>query len=180
MLWIKEKRGRHICGLCLVTLVLLVIAIAVVKDCDVKKELVSDIKEATRFDVYLYAKGKDRLVGKSDTYEGGVGLAFGETTTSVFGEKIELNENEIEQFTYDAWMLLKFHFPKRISRLNVYCHEISDPSLLSDDVRTACFVDKETGLLHLVQVGDEFYEVVNKDFFSDIMLLLREKYGIGP
>lgn len=178
-MWIKEKHGRHICGLCLVTLVFLVTAIAVVKDCGVKKELVSDIKEATRFDVYLYAKGKDRFIGKSDTYEDGVGLAFGETTTNVFGERVDLNENEIEQFTYDAWMLLKFRFPKKISSLNIYCHEISDPSLLSDDVRKVCFVDKETGLLHLVQVGNEFYEVVDKDFFSDIMLLLRKNFGIG-
>lgn len=173
---IREKKRwcpRYMLGA--VALGILVMAIIIIVRSVEEKELVTEIEEAIQFDIYLWAKGKEKFVGTSDIYQEGVGSTFGEAAY-VFEDKISLDD--IEQFTYDAGILLKFRYPGKIWRINIYCHEISDPSILSNDARNACFVDKETGALYLVQVGDEFYKVKDKSFFSDIKSLLKMEYGI--
>lgn len=172
---VKRRRCRYIFGAA--TLVILVMTIAVIIHGVEEKEQVAEVKEAIQFDVYLWAKGKEKFIGTSGIYREGLGSTFGETVyANVFGNKVAVND--IEQFTYNGGIHLKFRYSKGIQRLNVYCHEISDTSMLSDDVRAACFVDRESGALYLVQVGDEFYEVVDERFFSDIKLLLRKEYAI--
>lgn len=162
-------------GLGAVILFVLSVAIVFVINDNREKEMIASVKESVEFDIYLWGKGKVRFVGSSDVYQGGLHSTFGESV-HVFGNKVELND--ITQFTYDGGILIKFRYPHSIKRLSVYCHEISDPSALDDGVRTACFSDSEDGVLYLVQVGDDFYEVLDEAFFSDIKLLLGKEYNI--
>lgn len=157
--------------ICRWVIVIVIIAIAVVSILlynQQKKALAMSLKEADQVDVYLFAKGKERYIGSSELYNQGLGATFG-TSPYLFGDSITIDEEYKECLTYDGGILLKFHFPKAIQKIAVYCHEISEPLILDDAARTACFDDSENGLLFLVETDGRFFEIEDPAFFSDIV-----------
>ncbi len=160
-----------------------------------QRVLESSIKDANQIDVYLFIDGKMTYFS-SLQYSKGLDSVFGEEGCSVFGTEISVENTDEILYPKDAGILLRFQFPESVFTLDVYCHRIKvDASMVSDEVLRGCFADIEKDLLFLVEVDlgiklsepkmqtirmnnydGQFYEILDKDFFSDIKQVLRERF----
>ena len=164
----RTRRFPYVCRWVIVIVIIAIATVLILLYSQQKKTLAMSLKEADQVDVYLFAKGKERYVGSSELYNQDLGASFG-TNSSPFGDSITIDEEYKERLTYEGGILLKFRFPKAIQKIDVYCHEISDPLILDDAARSACFDDSKNGLLFLVETNGCFFEIEDPAFFSDIV-----------